>query len=249
MLTEEAAMDEEFDAAVLCFTDGTYEELKSAGFGTPSNSGVEDALRAFRNRMRQRIENPQSMLQAMLFNEDIPNVEAELAAELYNPHSAASFAAYVHGRRYHDLRFLIAPRGAMRHMPSPEEVGLINIDPGEKRDAILYLSHTDAEFKAKTASSSEDKRIVATKHYRIETAIARNGRLTANAEVTFEALRDGDRDHRFRAAPLSARYQRGHLGRQRRVLHTGRPQTGRFLLRTAAATGSERPVLYLAHRV
>jgi hypothetical protein len=193
MLTDEAAMDEEFDTAVLCFTDGTYDELKSAGFGTPSNNGVEDALRAFRNRMRQRIESPQSMLQAMLFHEDIPNVEAELAAELYNPHSAASFAAYLHGRRYHDLRFLIAPRGAMRHMPSPEEVGLINIDAGDKRDAILYLSHMNAEFQARTASSNEDKRIVAAKHYRIETAIARNGRLTADAEVTFEALRDGDR--------------------------------------------------------
>jgi hypothetical protein len=192
-LTEEAAMDEEFDTAVLCFTDGTYEELKSAGFGTPSNSSVEETLRAFRNHMRQRIESPQSMLQAMLFNEDIPNLEAELAAELYNPHSAPSFAAYVHGRRYHDLRFLIAPRGALRHMPSPEEVGLINIDPGEKRDAILYLSHTNAEFQAQAASSKEDKRIVAAKHYRVETAIARNGRLTANAEVTFEALRDGDR--------------------------------------------------------
>ena len=193
MLTDETALDEEFDTAVFCFTDGTYQELKSAGFGTPSTSGVEDELRAFRNRMRQRIESPQSMLQAMLFNEDIPNVEAELAAELYNPHSAPSFAAYLHGHRYRDLRFLIAPRGAMRHMPSPEEVGLINIDPGERRDAILYLSHTNAEFQAQTASSREDKRIVAAKHYRIETAIARNGRLTATAEVTFNALRDGDR--------------------------------------------------------
>lgn len=193
MLTEEAALDEEFDAAVLCFTDGTFEELKSAGFGTPSNGAVEDALRAFRSRMRRRIESPQSMVQAMLFNEDIPNVEAELAAELYSPRSAPSFAAYLHGRRYHDLRFSVAPRGALRHMPSPEEVGLINIDPGEKRDAILYLSHTNAEFQAKTASSSEDKRIVAAKHYRIETAIAKSGRLTATAEVTFEALRDGDR--------------------------------------------------------
>ena len=193
MLTEEAAMDEEFDAAVLCFTDGTYQELKSAGFGTPSKSAVDEALRAFRNRMRQRIESPQSTLQAMLFDEDIPNVEAELAADLYNPHSAPSFAAYLHGRRYHDLRFLIAPRGALRHMPSPEEVGLINVDPGEKRDAILYLSHTAAEFQARTASSREDKRIAAAKHYRVETAIARNGRLTANADVTFEALRDGDR--------------------------------------------------------
>src|ERR1700722_3663031 len=99
MLTDQTTLDEEFDTAVFCFTDGTYQELKSAEFGPPGSdtrlkSGVEDALRAFRNRMRQRIEHPESMLQAMLLNEDIPNVEAELAAELYNPHSAPSFAAY-----------------------------------------------------------------------------------------------------------------------------------------------------------
>jgi hypothetical protein len=229
MLTDATTMDEEFDTAVLCFTDGTYQELKSAGFGTPSKSGVEEALRAFRNHMRQRIESPQSMLQAMLFDEDIPNVEAELVAELYNPHSAPSFAAYLHGRRYHDLRFLIAPRGAMRHMPSPEEVGLINMDPGERRDAILYLSHTNAEFQAQTASSDEDKRIVAAKHYRIETAIAKNGRLTANADVTFEALRDGDRVIDFGLLPsLRVTSVATSDGKEAAFIQEDRKQDGSF---------------------
>jgi len=229
MLTDEAVMDEEFDAAVLCFTDRTYEELKSVGFGTPSKSGAEDVLRAFRNRMHQRIENPQSMLQAILFNEDIPNVEAELAAELYNPHSAPSFGAYLHGRRYHDLRFLIAPRGALRHMPSPEEVGLINVDPGDRRDAILYLSHTNAEFQGGTANSREDRRIVGAKHYRIETVIARSGRLTANADVTFEALRDGDRIVDFGLLP-SLRVTRVAAadGKEESFIQEDRKQDGSF---------------------
>ncbi|HYL74095.1 MAG TPA: carboxypeptidase regulatory-like domain-containing protein [Bryobacteraceae bacterium] len=193
LLTESRTFDEEFDAAVLCFTDSTYDEVKKQGTAVASGAGLDAALRDFHRRMRHRTENPRSMLEAMLAYEDVPNVEAELLAELYNPNASPSFSAYIRGRRYHDLRFLIQPRGAMRHLPSPEEVGLIHVDPTGEREGIFYLTHLKSEWKANTASSNEDKRIVALKHYRVETVISRNGRLTASAEVTFEALRDGDR--------------------------------------------------------
>jgi hypothetical protein len=193
LLTESRVFDEEFDAAVLCFTDGTYDEVKKQGTAVATGAGLDAALRDFHRRMRHRTEDPRSMLEAMLAYEDVPNVEAELLAELYNPNAAPSFSAYIHGRRYHDLRFLIQPRGAMRHLPSPEETGLIHVDPTGEREGIFYLTHLKSEWKAGTASSNEDKRIVALKHYRVETVISRNGRLTASAEVTFEALRDGDR--------------------------------------------------------
>jgi hypothetical protein len=107
----------------------------------------------------------------------------------------------LHGRRYHDLRFLVAPRGAMRHMPSPEEVGLIHLDPAGEREGILYLTHLRGEWQNHTANSNEDKRIIALKSYRIETAIAGNGRLTASADVTFQAIRDGDRVFDFGLLP------------------------------------------------
>src|SRR5262249_23823389 len=154
----------------------------------PPGNGLDSYLRDFRKHMRHRNDQPRSMLEAMLMDDEIPNVDAELLAELYNPHAAASFSAYIHGKRFKDLRFIIAPRGAMRHLPSPEEVGLINLDPDGEREGILYLTHYGGELKDGKASSNEDKRIVALKHYRIETAIARGGRLTANADVQFEAL-------------------------------------------------------------
>jgi hypothetical protein len=193
LLTESRVLDEEFDNVVLCFTDGTFEELKKLGTVVSSAAGIDSALHDFHHRMRHRTENPRSMLEAMLAYDEVPNVEAELLAELYNPKAPSSFSAYIHGRRYHDLRFLIEPRGAMRHLPSPEEVGLIHLDPSGEKEGIFYLTHLESEWKNKTANSNEDKRIVALKHYRIETVISRNGRLTASAEVTFEARRDGDR--------------------------------------------------------
>ncbi len=201
MMTGNRTLDEEFDSAVLVFTDGTYQELKRQGTAVPAGPGVDDILNDFHRRMRHRTENPRSYLEFTLGDEEIPNVEAELLAELYNPNSPSSFSAYLRGRRYRDLRFLIAPRGAMRHMPSPEEVGLIHLDPAGEREGILYLTHLRSEWQNHTASSDEDKRIIALKSYRIETAIAGNGRLTASADVTFQALRDGDRVFDFGLLP------------------------------------------------
>src|SRR5260370_1362607 len=201
MLTDNKTVDEEFDSAVLSFTDETYQELKREGSAAQPNNSLTDALRDFHRRMRRRNETPRSMLEAMLTYDEIPNVEPDLLAQLYNPKSPSMFSAYMHGRRYHDLRFLIDPRGAMRHLPSPEEVGLIHLDPLGTHEGIFYLTHLKSEWENSTASSSEDKRIVGLKHYRIETTISKNGRLTAAADVTFETLRDGDRTSDFRFLP------------------------------------------------
>src|SRR5260370_20542328 len=125
----------------------------------------------------------------MLTYDEIPNVEPELLAQLYNAKSPPMFGAYIHGRRYHDLRFLIDPRGAMRHLPSPEEVGLIHLDPLGTHEGSFYLTHLKSEWQNVTASSSEDKRIAGLKHYRIETTISKSVSVTPSADVTLRALR------------------------------------------------------------
>src|SRR5260370_1356063 len=139
------------------------------------------------------------------------------------------FCAYMHGRRYHDLRFLIDPRGAMRHLPSPEEVGLIHLDPLGTHEGIFYLTHLKSEWQNSTASSSEDKRIVGLKHYRIETTISKNGRLTAGADVTFEALRDGDRVIDFGLLPtLRVTRVAGSDGKEISFIKEDRKEDGSF---------------------
>ncbi len=229
MLTENRTLDEEFGSAVLCFTDGTYQELTRQGTAVQAGPGLEEVLRDFHRNMRHRTEHPRSYLEYMLGDEDIPNVEAELLADLYNPNAPPSFSAYLHGRRYHDLRFLIAPRGAMRHMPSPEEVGLIHLDPEGQHEGILYLTHLKSECQNHTATSNEDKRIIALKSYRIETAIAGNGRLTANADVAFQALRDGDRVIDFGLLPsLRVTHVSTPDGKETAFVQEDRKQDGSF---------------------
>ena len=229
MLTGNRTLDEEFESAVLCFTDGTYQELTRQGTAVNAGPGLEEILRDFHRHMRHRTEQPRSYLEYTLGDEEIPNVEAELLGELYNPNAPPSFSAYLHGRRYHDLRFLIAPRGAMRHMPSPEEVGLIHLDPEGEREGIFYLTHFKSEWQNHTASSNEDKRIIALKSYRIETAIAGNGRLTANADVAFQSLRDGDRVFDFGLLPsLRVTHVSTPDGKETAFIQEDRKQDGSF---------------------
>jgi hypothetical protein len=229
MLHGNKTLDEDFDSAVLCFTDDTFAELTRTGKAVSAGAGVEEALKDFHRRMRHRNDNPRSLLEFMLADEEIPNVEAELLANLYNRNAPPSFSAYIHGRHYHDLRFLIDPRGAMRHLPSPEETGLIHLDPEGQHEGILYLTHLKSEWKGGTASSNEDKRIVALKHYRVETVIARNGRLTASADVTLDSLRDGDRILDFGLLP-SLRVTRvaGSDGKEIGFIQEGRKEDGSF---------------------
>ena len=44
------------------------------------------------------------------------NLEAAVLADLYNPKRAGMFAAFLHGRKYDDLRFSLMPRGVVAEL-------------------------------------------------------------------------------------------------------------------------------------
>ena len=199
-LTGKPVIEEEFRSAVLCFSDETYQELKSQWRSIDRPSEAKDALTEFHNRMRHRNIQPRSMLEAMLSGEHVPNIEAELLGELYAG-GGASFRAYLHGRKHSDLRFIVKSTGALAFLPSPEEVGVVNVDSGGPQEGIWYLSHFDREWKARTASSNEDRRIFKPEHYRIEMAVGRGGRLTSTCEVKLKASWTGPRVIEFGLLP------------------------------------------------
>ncbi|MGC9946322.1 MAG: carboxypeptidase regulatory-like domain-containing protein [Bryobacteraceae bacterium] len=186
-------VEESFRSVVFWFTDDTFDEIKRQAQATDDASQAGGAWHEFRNRARRRTETPRSMLEFMLQDEDIPNHEAEMLGELYNRNEAGSFRAFIHGNKHSDLRFFINPRGAMSYMPSPEEVALVNFDPGGTEDGIWYLTHFAAEWKAGTARSTENRHTVAAEHYRIETAIGKNDHLSATCVVQLKAKLAGVR--------------------------------------------------------
>jgi hypothetical protein len=216
-------VDEEFTSAVFYFTDDTYAAIKKDGHATTLDASAANALRDFHNRVRPQVERPRTLTEDLFKGGDMPNLEAEVLGELYlasgkaettlgsaglaarattdNPSEAGSFRAFLHGKHYSDLRFFVVPRGAVPQIMSPEEVGLINLDPGNERDGIWYLTHRASEWAAGKADSGEDKRVVSAQHYRIETVIGKNTHLASVAEVQFQAVANGARVVRFGLLP------------------------------------------------
>ncbi len=206
-------VDEEFESLILCFTDATAEEIKKSVKTRAEPGKAPDLLRGFRQHVRHREDTPRSVTEYLLAGDEIGNLDADTLAELYNPQAMGSFCAFIHGKKHGDLRFLIRPRGAIPQILSPEEVALVNVDPNGSQDGIWYMTHLGSEWKAYSASSSEDKRVIATEHYVIETAIARNGHLAASATLRFKALRNGDRVLQFGLLP-ALRVTRVRLGQE-----------------------------------
>ena len=193
-------IDEEFDAALLYFTDGTVEEVRGQAKSGPVSAKNEAEFQKFHSQLRSRVETPRSFMEYEMFGERIPNLEAQVLAELYNPAHAGSFMALLHAHKHPQMRFLIRPQGAIPSM-GPEEVALINVDPGDEQDGIWYMSHTVAEIRAHTYSSNEEKHVIAPEHYDMDVHVGKNDHLAAKATLRFKAVRDGDRVIAFSLLP------------------------------------------------
>lgn len=227
MITEKDSVDEAFEKAVFCFTDETFEEIKRQAQSGGEDPRARDVLGDFYKRVRFRPERPRSFLEYVLAYEG-ENIDAEILADIYNPLRARFFSAYLFGRRFSDLRYHVRPRGALPQILSPEEVALINVGLGGEKEGVWYLAHRQSEYKNHTASSDEDKRIIDAEHYRIETAIDSGSKLTATADLTFNALGDGDRVLNFGLLP-NLRVTRVTMGeREVNFIQESRKEDGSF---------------------
>lgn len=202
-ISGDQVVDQPFRSVVLWFTDGTYDEIKRQAQPAAEALSREGAVawREFRDRARHRTEAPRSMLEFFMQDEDIKNYEAEMLAALYNRNEAGQFIACIHGNKHSDLRFIINPPGAMPYLPSPEEVALVNFDPGGEKDGIWYLTHYASEWKSGHAANTENRHTVAAQRYHIETAIGKNDHLSATCAVEFKALVAGARVINFGLLP------------------------------------------------
>ena len=130
--------------------------------------------------------------------------------------------------------------GAVPQLDSPEEVGLVNYDPEGMDDGVWYLAHLKTEYASHTARSSEDRRLFATRRYKIETVIAKNGHLFSAATITFEPLVAGERVLKFGLLPnLRVTRVTDDQGRES-SLRPGEPQRRRFVLRCSSPSPATR---------
>jgi Peptidase family M1 domain/Carboxypeptidase regulatory-like domain len=242
--TGAAEANEDWTEVVFRFTREAWSQFVP-GLGEPMGTPAEASvvLGHWRERMRQRRERPLGFTQYLLEGETIDNVDADLLAGVYNPLHPEFFNAYIRGKKHKDLRFFVRTRvGALPQLDSPEEVALINCDPEGMDDGVWYLAHLKSEYLSHTANSGEDRRLFATRRYKIETVISKNEHLFGTAAITFEPLVAGERVLKFGLLPnLRVTRVTDEQGQGLYWIQENRKEDGSFyaILPKAPETGKE----------
>jgi hypothetical protein len=239
--------EEDFTEAVFRFSPDQYPAFSGA-LGPKSETPAETAavFQRWKAKVRHRHEVPEGLTEAILESETIDNVDADVLAAVYNPKHPPFVNAYMHGTPHKDLRFFMRAKvGAVPQIDSPEEVGLVNYSGGAMDDGIWYLQHLKSELVAHTASSSQDRRLFATRSYNIETVIGKNGHLFSRAIIKFEPLVPGERVMKFGILP-SLRVTRvsGENGHDLHFIQENRKEDGSFyvVLDDAPAMGQPHSI-------
>ncbi len=250
------SVNEDFTALVIYFSDSTYDEVKRASeLVDEAPEKHEEALKRVRSVIRERREPrlpgswPRSEMEMLLNYENIPNYEAEVLAEIYNgagDGQPGSFRAFLHGKKYGDLRFLLNPHSALPVLDAREEVVLLDFDPNSNSDGVWYLAHTLAEQSAGRIDSHEEKRIVAPEHYRIEALIGGKNVLGSQPDLAvtcsmrFRPLENGVRMVKFDLIPdLQVSHVRWN-GEEIPFVQESRKQDGSFYLQAPEALSKDR---------
>jgi hypothetical protein len=242
-------VEEDFIAMVVYFSDSTFDEIKQhSQLADESPSRHEAAFKRVKDVLERRVnpEDVTTLLQRLLNSEDIPNYEAEILAELYNPAQRGSFRAFLHGKKHPDLRFLLNPLGAMPMLAAPEEIALLNYEPSSESDGIWYLSHRTGELVAGTASSTEDKRLIAPEHYQIDAfirpkdLIGKEPDMAVTCDLRFRSLADGTRMVKFDLVPDLQVSRVVWKGKEIPFVQEGRKRDGSFYLQMPEALAKDR---------
>lgn len=178
IFTGEGSITEQFTRLVLRFSDKTLDEVKKSPNATmktggPGASQARGLYRDNQELVRKRLRD---------------NRELRTLLDLYNPKPEGYFAAFIDGKRFNKLVFVLEPLGVPGAMP--EEVALFSY--GETDVGLWTTFHREEEFKKGTASSSEDNRLIDITRHEIDATI-KGSNLAATDRISFRNLVTGTR--------------------------------------------------------
>ena len=143
VLTKEQEYSERFDHLVLRFTDGTYDELKSAG--KPATGSCDPALlRNSAHAMRKELNY---------------NLDARILQDVVSTEPGGLFVAFVHGKKYDGKTLLtIDPHGA--RAVYPEEISLETYGEGKLGiwAAFHYAAGESAGHQVRLRDGQKERR-------------------------------------------------------------------------------------------
>ena len=178
IFTNEEGITEQFDHLVLRFTDKTLEEIKASPNATMKTGG------AAASQAHELYRSNQDLVRKRLHD----NRELRTLYDIYNPAHEGFFNAFIDGKRFNKLVFVLEPLGAPG--ATPEEVALFSY--GETDGGLWTAFHREEEFKNGTASSAEDRRVIDITHHEIDAAI-RGTHMTVTDRITLRNLLAGTR--------------------------------------------------------
>jgi hypothetical protein len=174
LFTDEPSISEQFSRLVLRFTDKTFDEIKGSPNATIATGGPQAG------RARDLYRENQQVLRKRLHD----NRELRTLIDLYTPTHPGFFNAFIDGKRYNKLIYLMDPLGIPE--VSPEEVSLLSY--GETDQGFWTAFHLADEYQKGTATSSEDHRLIDMTRHEIDASI-KGTHVAATDRITFRALR------------------------------------------------------------
>jgi hypothetical protein len=165
--------DEDFDQAVLRFTDSTAAELRrnSAGKGEWDND-YAIAGRDLHNFERLKL---------------LENVDLRLLEDVLSPSQAGYFMAAIHSTKNPHLIFTLDPHGARE--VSPEEISLLSWN--DWGGSYLAAAHLGSDATAGGGGGNEQNGAYRIDSESLDVSIEKNGFLSGQATVHILALQDG----------------------------------------------------------
>ncbi len=174
VFTNEPGMTEQFTQLVLRFSDQTFEEIKQSPNAKMQMTGAQAS------RARDLFREKESLMRKEL---RFLNFETRTLADLYATRRPGYFVAFIGGRRWSKLIFMLDPLGIP--FVSPEEVALFSY--GVTDGGFWTAFHLADEYKNGTATSTQDTRLFDISHHQIDGAI-RGTKIVASDLITFRPL-------------------------------------------------------------
>lgn len=175
--TQSEEFDEDFDQAVMRFTDATSAEFHKASAGSaPASSSAISAAQDVRNFLRDHDRLGM-------------NLDLRLLQDVLRPAPGGFFFAALHGKKNPRDYFLLDPLGVT--WMAPEEVALLQWKSMDDTMAFPLAFHRAEEYAAHTASGAERKAPFRAAETDLDITIEKSGFLTGAATLHVTALEDG----------------------------------------------------------
>jgi hypothetical protein len=178
IFTEAPELKEQISELVLKFTDKTFEEVKASPNATVRSGGPQAA------KARDLYRAKESLLRKELHQ----NMDLRALNDIYAVDRPGYFAAFINGKRYSKLIYVLDPLGIAD--VSPEEVALFSY--GETDGGIWTAFHLSDEYQTGQAKSSQDRRQFDLTHHSID-GVIKGTHITATDSIRLRTLASGAR--------------------------------------------------------